>query len=492
MHGVRRMNWNTPFLYYCLLIVGCILVISACTTFKLSTDAENKEISPQQEFSTEKVYPDQPVHGENLLTPDFSLSENDNPSVQLLPPVEAQNELSLMDENILLLNRFVAALSLKQKIGQMIMSAIPGTFSDNPAVKFDDELDTLISKVSPGGIILFGKNFSSAEQVKTLVDALQIHSTVPLFIAVDQEGGVVSRLNENGGITHTPFPSQRIVGNTGKPENAYVLGRIIGKELSSVGINMNMAPVADIDSPEGNRAIFLDSRSFGKDKYLVGKMVSEEVKGLQSQNVSSVIKHFPGHGDAKKDSHEGAVSVTHDINRLREVEFVPFQAGINSGADGIMVGHINLPVLLSGVEPATFSNYLLEDILRDQMGFSNLIITDALEMGALTKYYSQKQIIIKSVNAGVDILLMLSKPEKAVNILYEAVLDGEVSESRINQSVKRIIRIKYKRGLFNKEKLETDFIATEGKLFFSEHLKQISDMIKDADQIKEKTSVSAE
>jgi beta-N-acetylhexosaminidase len=427
-----------------------------------------------------------------MINPDLVLSEPVKPSVRIQPPAGMQTELSAEDEHNLWLNKFVAALSLKQKIGQMIMSAIPGTFSENPTVEYNDELDKLISRITPGGIILFGKNFSDAEQVKVLNKTLQKHSTVPLFIAADQEGGVVSRLNENGGITHTQFPSQRVIGNTEKPENAFVLGKIIGKELSAVGINMNMAPVADIDSPEGNNAIFLDSRSFGKDKNLVGKMVSEEVKGLQSRNVSSVIKHFPGHGDAKKDSHKGAVSVTHDINRLRDVEFVPFQEGINSGADGIMVGHINLPVLLSGTEPATFSSYLLEDILRDQMGFKNLIITDALEMGALTKYFTQKQIIVKSVNAGVDILLMLSKPEKAANILYEAVLNGEISETRINQSVKRIIRIKYKRGLFDERRTEDDCIFSEGKLFYSEHLKLISDIIKNTDLIKDKTSVSTE
>jgi beta-N-acetylhexosaminidase len=472
------------------LLCAAILVMGGCVSINtkpdIAADVIINNTEPKSQISIADIYSSETteasIEGEKKIisskTP-YSLIDINNRTAR-------QFELNKDQEATVFIKKTIASMNLKQKIGQMIMPS----FASEPDKK---EAELLLSRINPGGIILFGKDIITVEQTVDLIRGLQGKSNLPLFIAADQEGGVVSRLNESGNITDTIFPSQRDIGDTGFPENAYLFGKIMGSELSGLGINMNMAPVADIDPNPSNTAICLESRSFGNDKFLVADMVFNEVKGLQSQNVSAVVKHFPGHGDARSDSHEGAVSIAHNLNRLRDVEFFPFKRGILAGTDGIMIGHINLPTVLGNGEPATFSKYLLEEILREELGFENLIITDALEMGALTKYYTQKEIIVKSVNAGVDILLKPDDPHKTFDILMNAVINGEISESKIDESVERILKIKYKRKLFEDREAENhEFIVKNVKMKIDEHINTISTIMDQDLQRPFEKSISSE
>jgi len=217
---------------------------------------------------------------------------------------------------------------------------------------------------------------------------------------------------------------------------------------------MNFAPVADVNTNPNNPVI--GSRSFGSDPEVVGDMVAKMVEGLQSNNICSVIKHFPGHGDTSDDTHTGAVVINHNRERLETVEFIPFKKGIQSGADGVMTAHIQLPEITGNSVPATLSYDVLTGILRNDMNFNKLILTDALEMGAISKYWSPGEAAVNAFNAGADILLMPASLNDAYTGLLEAVRDGRISQERLDQSVRRIVMVKAERNILEPEEKDID------------------------------------
>ena len=332
-------------------------------------------------------------------------------------------------------------MSLDEKIGQLVISGVEST-------SIDPTIQDFIQKKYIGGVILFSRNVSTAQQVLNLTNSIKDtnkSNKIPLFISVDEEGGLVSRLPKE----FIKLPKNSYIGEIDNPKFSYDIGKSIGKELSSLGYNMDFAPVMDINSNPKNPVI--GARSFGNNEKIVSELGIETMKGLQSENIIPVIKHFPGHGDTSVDSHIGLPIVNNDLNRLKNFELAPFKSAINNGADVVMVSHILLSKL-DNQYPASLSSKIITDLLRNQLNFMGVIITDDMTMGAISKNYGIGDAAVKSLLAGSDIILVCHEYDnvnKVLDSIKLAVKNNVISEQRINQSLYRILSLKEKYKLNN-------------------------------------------
>ncbi len=370
-----------------------------------------------------------------------------------------------------IIKKYIKKMTLEEKIGQLFILAIRRDKHGNFCRYFNSDIEDILYKYKPGGIVLFNENLYSISQLKRFILDIQNSSRIPMFIAIDEEGGKISRLNRNRNFHTTTIPSGRVIGRKNDAESAVIVGTIIGKELRSLGINMDFAPVADINTNPGNPVI--GTRAYGSNPEIVSKISTAVTEGLQGENVCSVIKHFPGHGDTFSDPHKGTALVFHTLERLYRCEFLPFKAGIKKGVDGIMTAHILLPKITGNRIPATFSRYLLTDILRTKLKYEGLIITDSLTMKAVSNQWTSDKAALMAIEAGVDIILMPESPEKAYNAVLRAVRNGEISIKRIDASIIRILKAKLKRKILYPDKTEMD---PEEILGCKEHKRNIAEL----------------
>jgi beta-N-acetylhexosaminidase len=334
-------------------------------------------------------------------------------------------------------------MTLNEKIGQMIIAGFDGTTVDISA-------RDLINKYKLGGLIVYQPNVKDATQLASLTNWIKIANTrnkIPLFISVDQEGGRVNRMPSS--IINTP--SARTIGNTNSEQYAYNIGNIIAKELASFGFNTDFAPVLDIQSNPKNTVI--GDRSFGSTPSLVSKLGVSMMKGISAGQIIPVVKHFPGHGDTSVDSHLELPLVANDLSRLKSFELIPFSNAFKNGADMVMVAHI-LMQKLDSKYPASMSKTVITDLLREQLGFWGVVITDDMTMGAIVKHYTLEAAVVRSVNAGSNIILVGHGKDNVAavyNSLYAAVKNRTISEDTINKSVYRILALKHKYNINNNE-----------------------------------------
>lgn len=359
-------------------------------------------------------------------------------------------------------------MTLEEKVGQLFIVNLE--LLDNTKGNYyeyrelTDKMNKSISKYHVGGVCFFARNIETREQTMKLITDLQGKSKFPMFITVDEEGGQVARIANNNNMQTTKFPTMEEVGKMEDKEYAFNLGDTIGREIRELGFNVDFAPVADVRTNELNTEI--GDRSFGSEPKLVGNMVKEVVTGLQGQGISATLKHFPGHGDAASDSHKGAVNVENDIERLRDVEFVPFKVGIKAGADFVMISHISISRVTEDTVPASLSSLVLKEMLRMELGFEGIAITDALNMKAITDQYTPKQAAKKAFIAGADTLLMPESLPDSYNSILQAVKEGSITMERLDESVGRILETKVKRGIIpvdtdlGVEKLNSDLVGT--------------------------------
>lgn len=331
-------------------------------------------------------------------------------------------------------HKILNKMTLDQKIGQMLMFAIPGK-------EFNPEVQGLIEKYRPGGVILFGYNISP--HIHGYIQSLQKSSyeinNIPLFVSTDQEGGRVHRLID--GITQ--FPGNMAMGIVNDTDSVEKLAKIVAIELRKIGINMNLAPVLDVNNNPDNPVI--NTRSFGSRVDIVTDLGMAYIRGLQEGLCISVAKHFPGHGDTNKDSHKTLPVIPYTVDRLQKIEFIPFKHAVKNGVECIMTAHISYPKILKNYDSATISRKMLHDILRYRMGFQGVIITDDMEMNAISKELSMGEAAVKTVKAGADIVLSSSYGNNLEAIflsLKNAVLNREIPIERINDSVIRILSMK--------------------------------------------------
>ncbi|MFJ5715974.1 beta-N-acetylhexosaminidase [Neobacillus sp. NPDC093127] len=331
------------------------------------------------------------------------------------------------------ISEVISKMGLEDKIGQMILAGIDGTTMDVKAKQ-------LISQIHVGGIIFYKNNFETPAQAVQLVNQLKAgnSSSLPLILGVDQEGGRVTRLP--GGLVN--FPPNKQIGQVNNPNFSYKVGTLLGQELKKFGLNLDFAPVLDINSNPNNPVI--GDRSFGNNAEIVSKLGIQTMKGIQSQNVITTIKHFPGHGDTSVDSHLDLPIVNKSLKELKELELIPFERAIEQGADVVMVAHILLPQL-DKTNPGTMSKAVMTDLLRKQLGFTGVIITDDMTMGAITEHFDIGKAAVESVKAGSDIILVghdYNNVVKIIDSIKTAVQNGEISKQRLDESVERIIQLK--------------------------------------------------
>jgi len=343
--------------------------------------------------------------------------------------VLAQSEPKLQD-----VDQQLAQLTLDEKIGQMLFAGISNTELTQTDKK-------LMEQYKVGGIIFFKENLQSSNQILRLLEEItniNKANPFPLLLGIDEEGGRISRLPKE----IKSLPSSLEVGNSNHVSFAYDIGRILGEELSAFGFNVDFAPVLDINSNPDNPVI--GDRSFGSTAEIVSSFGLEAMKGLHSENIISVIKHFPGHGDTDVDSHLALPIINKTKNQLEELELIPFKQAIRQKADAVIIAHILLPKI-DAAYPASLSKKIITDLLRDEMQFDGVVITDDLTMKAITTNYSIEEAVVKSIQAGSDILLIahdFHNIELAAQSIKMALENGEITEEQINASVKRIIRLK--------------------------------------------------
>lgn len=338
-------------------------------------------------------------------------------------------------------------MSLEAKIGQLFMVSLytldQGDTKNQQ--KITSEMKKTIKQYPVGGIVLFSKNMTDADQTKELIDHLQDASDIPLFVSVDEEGGSVARVSSNKEMGVTHYPTAKEIGKTYDEDQIEEMGKTQSSQLKKLGFNMNLAPVADVLTNESNTEV--GDRSFGSDAGDVSDIISTLVKSMQKQQISAVLKHFPGSGDTWGNTHMGSAEAEQTIQTLRKIDFKPFEAGIDADADAVMVSHLMLSNVTDEKEPSTLSKRVVTDILRNELDFNGVVMTDAMNMKAITDNYSAGEAAVKALQAGVDVILMPENLAEAYQAVLKAVDDGDIKESRIDKSVERIIYTKLKRGV---------------------------------------------
>ncbi|AXI10056.1 beta-N-acetylhexosaminidase [Oceanobacillus sp. 143] len=354
-----------------------------------------------------------------------------------------------------IIDNAIKGMTLNEKIGQMLMPDFRNWNGKN-VTEMLPEIEQMVKDYHLGGVILFAENVVTTEQTTKLVAAYQdAAEKYGLLLTIDQEGGIVGRLQSG-----TYMPGNMALGATRSTVTAENVGSVISKELNALGINMNLAPVLDVNNNPDNPVIGV--RSFGETPELVADLGISYIKGIQSNGVAATAKHFPGHGDTAVDSHLGLPEVPHDKERLLEVELLPFQKAMDANIDAIMTAHVTFPKIdntkviskKDGTEislPATLSPKVLTGLMREEMGYDGVIITDALNMAAISEHFGAVDAVIRTVKAGTDIILMPVGLEEVVNGLLEAVETGEITEERIEESVRRILTLKINRGVIKTE-----------------------------------------
>lgn len=346
------------------------------------------------------------------------------------------------------IEKIINEMTLEEKIGQLFIVNLEDINNNINCESFTEVMANNISKYNIGGVVFFSNNIVDRDQVKNLINDIQSNSKIELFISVDEEGGIVTRIADNASMNTTVLENMGEVGATKNYDRAYEIGSIIGREIHELGFNLDFAPVADVITNPNNTEIGI--RSFGSDPSLVAGMVEQVVKGLQENQISATLKHFPGHGGSEDNSHEQFSYTFQDLDGMRAVEFLPFIAGINQGVDFIMISHMAAPNVTGNDTPSSLSPMIITDLLRNELGYNKVVTTDALNMKAVSDYYTSEEAAIMAINAGADILLMSPDFQIAYDAVINAVNENVILEERIDESVKRILRVKIERGIIKR------------------------------------------
>ncbi len=360
-------------------------------------------------------------------------------------------------------------MTLAEKVGQMFITYAYGESATTTKLQYVaanqkefgvDNGAQLVQKYHLGGVIYFSwnDNLSNPTQIANLSNGLQRAAMserlpIPLLLSTDQEQGLVTRI----GPPATLFPGNMALGAAHNPEYAYDAAHITGTELRAMGINQDNAPDTDVNVNPANPVIGV--RSFGSHPDLVAALGSAAVQGYQDAGVAVTAKHFPGHGDTDADSHTGLPVITHTLDQLNNIDLPPFKAAVQSGVDVIMSAHIVVPALDNTGRPATLSKPILTGLLRDKLGYDGVIETDSLQMQGVREMFGDDRVPVEAIKAGADLLLMPQDLNLAITSVENAVKSGEISENRIDQSVYRLLRLKYKLGLFQNPYVDSSAVG---------------------------------
>jgi beta-N-acetylhexosaminidase len=354
--------------------------------------------------------------------------------------------INLSDSQKQLVNNKINSMTLREKIAQMVISSSFGENYDEDSPEYK-KLKKLCQQTKVGGFIFFK---GTASGYAGLSNKLQRLSETPLLISSDFERGTGMRLTD-GSI----FPNNMALGASGNSELAYKMGFAVAIEARSIGVHQNYAPVCDVNNNPLNPII--NVRSFGEDPELVSKMSAAMIKGLQEGKVIATAKHFPGHGDTEIDSHSDLPVLNFSMDRLNNIELVPFKNAIDNNVKSVMIAHLSFPVLEDKPNvPSSLSDNIVNGLLINQLGFNGLVVTDALNMKGITNYFSTSEVAVMCVNAGIDLILMPLNEEETISAIENAVINGSITEERINISVEKILKAKEWLGLFEKRLVKED------------------------------------
>lgn len=429
-----------------IILATCIffsMIFSGCGNKNSSTvykkEVETQAVTVQEDATVEERLADLELKIESM---EEELALMKTEAAELRNMLQEPEPAASLEQEI---ENYINKLTIEEKVAQMfivlpedLMTGVSGV------VAAGDTTRNAINEIPVGGFIYMSQNLQSEEQVKTMLSNVQTYSMerigLPAFLCVDEEGGTVTRISGTGKFNVPEIGDMRDIGDTTDISAAYEVGMQMGEYLSELGFNVDFAPVADVYSNPENTVV--KRRSFGSDPEMVSEMSAELSKGLLEKGVYSTYKHFPGHGSTAGDTHAGYAYTDKTLEELMACELIPFSDGIDKEVPFIMIGHISLPNVTGDYTPASLSEKIITDLLRNQMGYDGIVITDALNMGAIVNDYSSANASVKAIKAGVDILLMPSDFYSAYNGVLNAVESGEISEERINESLRRILKIK--------------------------------------------------
>ena len=424
----RRQKDTKSAVIVCVIVVLILLVLVAGGVFLVGRLLPKGGGQNEGTDGTE-------LPGENVAVTE-EVTEQPQTEVQTDPVEEQAAQL-------------VSQMTLEDKIAQMFVitpNALTGYASGVTAA--GDTTKEAYQSRPVGGIVYMADNLTDPEQTTTMLSNMQEiareRTGLPGFLCVDEEGGSVARIAGNDAFGVTNVGNMSDIGASGDVQNAYNAGSTIGSYLAALGFNVDFAPVADVLTNPDNQVI--GQRSFGSDAQKVAGMVTSELQGLSAAGVYGTVKHFPGHGGTSGDSHDGAVSTDKTLEELMAEELVPFQSAVDGGVNFVMVGHISAPNVTGDNAPATLSKVLITDVLRGQMGYNGIVITDAMNMEAVAGFYNSDKAAVLAVTAGADMILMPADYNTAYTGILNAVNDGTITEERINESVTRIVKAKLAMG----------------------------------------------
>ena len=396
------------------------------------------EEEPEEEEEAVEAVEEEPEEEEEAV--EAAEEESDAEESEESPAGEVLTEEQLLEQEI---SERIASMTLEEKVAQLFI-VTPEALTGQDCVTLADEAAGEAFHACPvGGLVFFSENFESESQTVELLADFQAFSIdrleLPLFLCVDEEGGSVARVAGSGVFDVPDVGDMSDIGAGGDTDAAYQAGKTIGTYLSELGFNVDFAPVADVWTNTENT--MLQDRAFGSSAELVSGMASAFLNGLRDTGVQGTYKHFPGHGNTAADTHDGYAYTEKTWEELLECELIPFETGISQGVNFIMVAHIALPNVTGDDTPASLSEAVY-DLLRSELGYEGIAVTDALNMGAVTEDYTSEQAAVAALQAGADMILMPEDFESAFSGVLNAVESGELTEERIDESLERILRVK--------------------------------------------------
>lgn len=423
----RRRIRNQVIAYSVVLVIMAVVITGGVVIVRSMTGTlKEKRLAEEQAEIQEQLQAEQ----EAEVSHDVVIDAPEPMDTE----IEPEPEVDYLGERV---NSYISEMPLEDKVAGLFIVTPEALTGVTAAVRAGEGTQTALNEYAVGGLIYSDKNIVSEEQLKEMLSGTISMSKYPIFLAVYEEGGSVSRV-AGSSIDVIQVDDMASIGASGDTTQAYEAGLTIGRYLKDLGFNLDLAPIADV---AGSESSALGDRIFGSDAQLVADMVSNVVDGIEGTGVSSCLKHFPGIGYAESDTQGGRVEATKTLDEMRSTDFIPFIAGIEAGADFVMVSHITVPD--ADTVPSTLSKTIVTDILRNELDFQGVVVTDALNTGAITGYYTTEDAVVKAIQAGADMLLMPDDFKAAYDALLAAVQDGTISEERIDQSLERIYRVKY-------------------------------------------------
>ncbi len=434
---MKKKNKRTFFTTFISVLAAGILIICVFCLL-LQGSEEVKEDEPQ-------MAEDAADDTETALSEEteFAAAEKE-PTVILEPepePEPEKTEEELLEEQV---DLALQQMTLEEKVLQLFIITPEALTGSDAVTAAGDTTKDSIRQYPVGGLVYFAHNLKSPEQVREMLANTrtfyeEAEYPVP-FLSLDEEGGKVARIGSQPAFGVERFSDMAEVGRTGDTGEAERIGSVIGNYLADLGFNLDFAPDADVLTNPDNQVV--KNRSFGSDPQLVADMALAEVKGMEENGVYATLKHYPGHGATLGDTHAGYAYTDKALEEMMEAELVPFIAGIQEGIHFIMVAHISAPAVTGDETPCSMSQYMITEVLRNQLGYDGIVITDAMNMGAISQQYTSADGAVGALKAGVDIVLMPSDFHGAYEGVLAAVQAGELTEERINESVRRILRVK--------------------------------------------------